>query len=462
MHVGWSAVFAAPDGGNPPALQALRERVAARLDELGWCRWRLQPAPLGLSEPRWVDDDRFDLAVHVRALAEPDDVVSYQRLAQLRDALLSQPLDHSQALWEICLIPRLEDGRFAIVGKIHHSLVDGIAALQVVGLVLDEPPDLDGSPPLNAAGERSPAGWAIDELAHSARVGLGAIRAGASAATHPHASARRAVREGRRILSAALTDMLPRAPDSHLNAPIGARRTLVGYHATREQLRAARANRGGTLNDIGLTLVAGALRALERRRGKPPQAALKAMVPVSMRRASESGPGNRISMVYIHLPVNLGSPTERLEAVRSQMQELKAGRRAEDTEAFYAAGGLVPAPLRSPLVKALASPRVFNLTISQSPGPRGTVHVLGGELKEVYSVVPIAERHSLAIGMVRYRRELFIGCYADPVALPEVSELPGLLDAELRALARHPPREDSPDAVRGSNGPAAGRRVPVR
>jgi hypothetical protein len=167
-------------------------------------------------------------------------------------------------------------------------------------------------------------------------------------------------------------------------------------------------------------------------------------------------------MVYIHLPVNLGSPTERLEAVRSQMQELKAGRRAEDTEAFYAAGGLVPAALRSPLVKALASPRVFNLTISQSPGPRGAVHVLGGELKEVYSVVPIAERHSLAIGMVRYRRELFIGCYADPVALPDVSELPGLLDAELRALARHPPRDDSPDAVRGSNRSAAGRRVPVR
>jgi WS/DGAT/MGAT family acyltransferase len=462
MHVGWSAVFAVPDGGNRPTLQALRERVAARLDELGWCRWRLQHAPLGLSEPRWVDDDHFDLAVHVRALAEPDDAVSYHRFAELRDALLSQPLDHSRALWEICLIPRLEDGRFAVVGKIHHSLVDGIAALQIVGLVLDEPPDVDGSTPLDAAGERSPVGWAIDELAHGARLGLGAIRVGAGAATHPHASARRAIREGRRILSAALTDMLPRAPDSPFNAPIGAQRTLVGYHASSAQLRAARRARGGTLNDIGLTLVAGALRALELRRGKPPQAPLKVMVPVSMRRATESGPGNRISMVYIHLPVNLGSPIERLEAVRSQMQQLKASQRAEDTEAFYAAGGLLPSPLRSPVVKALASPRVFNLTISQSPGPRGTVHVLGGELEEVYSVVPIAARHSLAIGMVRYRRELFIGCYADPVVLPDVSELPGLLDAELRALARHASRDDSPDAVRASSGHAAGHGVPVR
>jgi hypothetical protein len=123
------------------------------------------------------------------------------------------------------------------------------------------------------------------------------------------------------------------------------------------------------------------------------------------------------------------------------MQALKTSDRARDTETLYAAGALLPAPLRSPLVQALSSPRVFNLTISQSPGPRGDVHVLGNPLDEVYSVVPIAERHSLAIGMVRYRRELFIGCYADPVALPEVHELPALLHGELEALARRSPKD---------------------
>jgi hypothetical protein len=142
-------------------------------------------------------------------------------------------------------------------------------------------------------------------------------------------------------------------------------------------------------------------------------------------------------MVYVPLPVQLPSPAERLEAVRAQMHALKASGRPEGTEMLYALGGLLPVPLRSPLVKALASPRIFNLTISQSPGPRGAVHVLDCEMQEVYSVVPIAARHSLAIGMVRYRSELFIGCYADPQALPEVHELPGLLDAELRALALH-------------------------
>jgi diacylglycerol O-acyltransferase / wax synthase len=437
MHVGWSAVFSVPEGHDRPTLRELRERVAGRLDDLGWCRWRLQDAPLGLSEPRWVEDGEFDVAAHVSALAEPGESVSDERLGELRDALLSEPLDRSRALWQICLIPRLEDGRWALLGKIHHSLVDGIAALQIVGLVLDQAPDANRTraPAVVTGGEQSRLGWAIDELTQTSRVGLGAIRSAATAATNPLAAVRSVVRDGGRVLTAARADILPRAPDSSLNAPIGARRTLVGYHASRAQMREARA-RGGTLNEIGLTVVAGALRALARRRGEPPSAPLKVMVPVSMRRANETGPGNRISMVFIQLPVDLSSVTERLEAVRAQMRGLKASGRAEGTEALYGVAGLVPAPLRSPLVKALSSPRVFNLTISQSPGPRGSVQVLGCEMQEVYSVVPIADRHSLAIGMVRYRNELFIGCHADPDALAEVHELPALLHAEMQALTR--------------------------
>jgi WS/DGAT/MGAT family acyltransferase len=443
MHVGWSGVLAVPDGGDHPrpTIQALRERVAGRLDDLPWCRWRLQRAPLGLSEPRWVEDRDFDLAAHVRGLAEPAEPVSYARFAQLRDALLSEPLDLSHAPWQICLVPRLEDGRAGLLGKIHHSLVDGIAALQIVNLVLDSPPDSKGmaSTSFSTGPEQDAPRWAIDELTHTARSGLEAIRVAAGAASHPRASAHTALRGARRLLSAARTDILPRAPDSALNAPIGTGRTLVGYRVSRSDLRAARAG-GGTLNEIGLTVVAGALRALATGRGEPPTAALKVMVPVSMRRADEIGPGNRISMVYLALPVERDSPAERREAVRTEMHALKASGRPEGTEMLYALGGLVPAPLRGPVAKALASPRSFNLTISQSPGPRGTIHVLGCEMQEVYSVVPIPEEHSLAIGMLRYRNELFIGCYADPEALPEVQELPGLLDAELQALARRASR----------------------
>ncbi len=445
MHVGWSAVFEPAEGRRRPTLAALRDRVAGRLDQLDWCRWRLQSAPLGLSEPRWVRDDKFDLEAHVRALSRPAEGLSYERFADLRDDAFSQPLDLRRAPWEICMVPRLADGRMAMVGKIHHSLVDGIAALQIVGLIVDEPEQgSDGAEPSDEGGRAAPSttgplhpvAWAADEAALVARAGLGAARAVAGAAIHPLDAAGGAVRGARGFLEAARTDLLPRAPASPLDTPLSPRRTLVGYHAERSLLRDARAAGGGTLNDLGLAAVAGAVRSLAIDSDQPTTEPLKAMVPVSMRAPGEDGPGNRISMVYIQLPVQLDTPQRRLAAVRAEMQALKSSARAKGTETLYAVGSLVPAPLRAPVVKSLSSPRTFNLTISQSPGPRGELMVLGAKMEEVYSVVPITERHALAVGMVRYRRELFIGCYADPVALPEVTRLPELLDAELRALAQ--------------------------
>jgi diacylglycerol O-acyltransferase / wax synthase len=453
MHVGWTAVFAAPADRPRPTVRALRERVTARLDEVEWCRWRLQGAPLSLSEPSWAVDRHFDLAAHVVALGEPEERVSYETFAALRDEVLSEPLDRSRPLWQIFLIPRLEDGRVGMIGKVHHALVDGIAALQIVGLVVDDTPDAvsDIRTSSPAAVRRGPLDWALDRAARTVeRVsgpavdGLALFKATAAGAARPYASARAAVRDAGRVLQSAREDLLPRAPDSTLNAPIGARRTLVGYHAPRAALRRARGG-GGTVNDIGLTVVAGALRALALRRGEEPRAPLKAMVPVSMRRGGEIGPGNQISMVYIQLPINLASPDERLEWVRAETQHLKGSHRAENMQTLYAAGGLLPVPLRSLVTRAMASPRVFNLTVSQSPGPRGAVYMLGGELQEVYSVVPISAGHALAIGMVRYRQELFIGCYADPDALPEVRDLPALLEDEMRtlggaAMAPHDPQ----------------------
>ncbi|MGI9082259.1 MAG: wax ester/triacylglycerol synthase family O-acyltransferase [Thermoleophilaceae bacterium] len=450
MHVGWSAVFADPGDGERPTVQVLRERAAGKLHEVPWCRWRLEGAPLGLSEPRWVDDVDFDLSTRIVQLTEPDDRVSYGTFAALRSTVLSVPLDRSQPLWQIFLVPCLEDGRVGMVGKIHHALVDGIAALQIVGLILD---DEDGAGsqsevPWRPNVRSGPAAPALSALTDAAGAGLGAVHAGAAAAIRPQATVRRAFQGVSRLMSAALDDVLPRAPDSGLNVPIGARRTLVGYHATRAELSAARAGVGGTLNDIGLAVVAGALRALALLDDDQPQAPLKAMVPVSMRRADETAAGNRISMVYIQLPVHLGSPRERMEWVRDQMGQLKSSDRAAGTQALYETAGLLPPPLRSPMARAMVTPRVFNLTVSQSPGPRGALHLLGCELQEVYSVVPIAQGHALGIGMVRYRRELFFGCYADPDALPAVEQLPALLEAELRALGEAAPAATaSPDAA---------------
>jgi diacylglycerol O-acyltransferase len=443
MHVGWTALFAVPDDGNRPTVEKLRERAAARLDDIGWCRWKLRDAPLRLTDSRWVQDRDFDLDAHVVTVGAPDEAISYDGFAALRDSLLSQPLDRSRPLWQIVLVPRLEDGRVGLIGKIHHALVDGMAALQIVGLVVDVAPTRSSRPPVDSP---SPAPQTTERgarrrLMRPADTALAALRATAVVAARPTLSAGTAVRDALAVARAARQDLLPRAPESILNAPTGPRRTLVGYHASRTDLRAARSN-GETLNDIGLTMVAGALRSLAIRRGEAPSAPFKAMVPISMRGATEIGPGNRIAMVYVQLPVNLPTPGDRLEWVRAQMLALKDGGRGENMQTLYAAGGRLPPPLRSPLTRAIASKRTFNLTVSQSPGPRGAVHLFGCELQEVYSVVPIPAGRSLAIGMIRYRKELFIGCYADPDALPEFRLLPALLDAELRQLATPPPRAE--------------------
>ena len=438
MHVGFSAVFAAPSGRPRPSVEALRDRAAGRLHEVPWCRWRLEPAPLGLSEPRWIDDAGFDLGAHIVALTQPDDRVSHARFEALRSTVLSAPLDRSRPLWQIFLVPQLEDGRIGMVGKIHHALVDGLAALQIVNLVLDPEPDMASEPAVDwLPQERSGrVSWTRDAITRTVADGVGALRAGATAAAHPPAAIASVLRDARRVVDAAAEEVLSPAPPSALNVPLGARRILVGYHARREELRAAR-RVGGTLNDVGLAAVAGAVRALLQRDGDPPPPEpLKAMVPVSMRRLGDTASGNQISMITIALPVHLDAAAGRLEWVREQTRRLKQTDRPAGTHKLYQAAGLLPTPLRSTAAKAMATPRQFNLTVSQSPAPRGSLYLLGCELEEVYSVVPIAQGHALAIGMVRYRQELFFGCYADPDALPDADELPALIEAEMQELGR--------------------------
>ncbi|MDQ2761590.1 MAG: wax ester/triacylglycerol synthase family O-acyltransferase, partial [Actinomycetota bacterium] len=435
MHVGFSAIFAPPADHPRPSVQALRERAAGRLHEVPWCRWRLDSAPFGLGDPRWVPDADFDLRAHIVELTKPDDLVSYDSFDALRGAVLSTPLDRSRPLWQIFLVPHLRDGRVGMVGKIHHALVDGIAALGVVNLVLDPEPDVTSDPaaPWRPRGRPGAVGWALHTVSHTLDDSARALRGAVSALTHPGATADRLASEAKLIVGAVREDVLPRAPQSALNATIGARRAFVGYHAKREDMRAARAG-GGTLNDVGLAVVAGALRALALRHGDPADAPLKAMVPVSTRRIGDTTAGNQIAMVSIPLPTHLDGARERLDFVRDQTRILKHTERPATTQAMYQAAALLPPVLRSPLARAMAGPRQFNITVSQSPAPRGSLYLLGCELEQVYSVVPITQGHALAIGMVRYRQELFFGCYADPGVLDDVHGLPALLESELHAL----------------------------
>jgi diacylglycerol O-acyltransferase len=454
MHVAWSAILSAPEDGVIPSIDAIRARVTARLAWVPRCRQRLLPAALGLGEPRWVDDHDFDVARHIVQIGDRDDALDPVRFAALRDTLLSTPLDRARPLWQLAFVPRLSDGGMAVIGRVHHAMADGAAALQVAMLTLDVDDASDAPPaPWQAAPAPSPLQRALDPFVHGAEMTTRAARDVARACEHPRTAARGALRDVGRIAQALAEDLLPSAPGSQLNGTLGPRRTLVQHRVSLDQLGAITRGAAPTRNDAGLAAVAGALRALALERGEP-AAPLKALVPVNMRRAHEYGSlGNRVSMTSVWLPLDLPTPGARLEHVHRQTARFKRSERSEGTQTVLSGLGLLPNPLRAPVIRAV-TPGRFNLTISSVPGPRTALYMHGARLEEIYPVIPMAEDQTLSIGILAYNGHLHFGLFSDPDALPQATRLAELIDDELRALLRaRRPRPPLPVLAPASAGP---------
>lgn len=383
-----------------------------------------------------MDDPAFDVAAHVTALGYPDVPVALHRFRELTDATLSEPLDRARPLWHLYLVPLLEDGRAGLIFKMHHALVDGKSAVELALLLFDLEPDPAPEPAPAWAPERPPSQTrlALDAMVSNAAEPLRAAREMARLA----ASRRDGGLTGtlRRAALAFEQDLLRSAPPSYLNTAIGPRRALVRHRASMDKLLEIKRRAGVTLNDVCLTAVAGALRELAGLRGEPARP-LRVMVPVSVRGESERADlGNRISFAFIELPVAIRSRVERLRKVHRATAAFKTSGRPAGTGALLGAIGLLPDPLKDRAAQIASSARVFNLTISNIPGPRFPVYMLGAELSEAHPVVPLGGEHALSVGMFSYRDDMFFGLYADPEALPEVHELPRLIDREIVALAR--------------------------
>lgn len=434
MNVGWSALGTLPAGTTRPTVEALRTRVSSRLRYVPRCRQRLEFHPLGLGEARWVDDEAFDLDAHIVGLEEP---LSLRRFGELRDELLSTPLDRSRSLWQIAFAPRLEDGRVGVIGRVHHAMTDGGGALLIAALGLDgdddeAPPQIE---PWRPAPPRGIVVRAVDPLLEGAEVTARLVGDVARAALRPRASVRAVVRDAHRVVEAITEDLLPRAPKSQLNVRPGPRRALLTHREPLDELRGAG---GGSLNDVALAIVSGALRALALECHRPAQP-LKALVPVDVRRPSEFGTlGNHVSLAAIWLPLNLSSPAARLRHIRAATDRFKRANRPAGTTTLVAGLGLLPSGLRGAMLRA-ASPGAFNLSVSIIPGSRQPLHMLGARLDEIYPVVPVIEDQALSVGMLRYHRHLHFGLYTNPDALPQAVRLPELLAQEAAALTGRRP-----------------------
>jgi diacylglycerol O-acyltransferase len=428
MHVGFAAVLNPPPGAQAPRFPQILEHVERRLCRAPRYRQMLAPVPFGLHHPAWVDDPDFDVTRHVvRSRAA--------RLGDAIDECMSEPLPRDQPLWQIQIADRLEDGTLGVVGKAHHCMVDGVATVELASLLLDaerearHPPLDDWRPqPGPERGEMITAAVA-DRL----REGFELARLPARLAGTPQrilALARQAPG-----LARAVTDSLrPAPPGSSLNESISPLRHLALLDRPLADLLRIKNAFGVSLNDTVLAVSAAGVRRFLAERGEEPLR-LKTMVPVNVRASEEEGQyGNRISFMFVDLPCDEPNAVRRLMDVHLATSERKDADEPRAADRLLRSIVYLPHTVQQQASRLIASPRTFNLVVSNIPGPREPLYMCGCELERAYPVVPLADKHALSIGITTIADRACFGLYCDRESLPDADSLAGEIDRSIDEL----------------------------
>jgi diacylglycerol O-acyltransferase / wax synthase len=421
MHVGCVLVFE----GVPPGLAEFTEHIRSRLDLVP--RYRRSPVavPLRQGRPIWVDDPHLALEYHVRdvALAGSADDPALTRLA---GDLFSRRIDHGKPLWEMWLVERLAGGRFAIIAKSHHALVDGVANRDLVAVLLDGEPDqpLRQRPPAATAqpgpGRRQLLLETLAERVRDPREAVATLRALAA--------------RTREELEWRDLDPLARAgapPPSRLNVPVGAHRRFGWLEISLARVRKAKERLGGTVNDAVLTAVAGAVGRYLRIHGEDTEGlVLRALVPLA-----DAVPG-RVLATYAPLPVGIEDPRRRHAEISRALDGLRTSGRARAAEALVERDGFAPATILSQAARLQARQRAFNLAVTNVPGPQSPRYLLGRPLRAVYPAMPLARNQTLSVALVSYAGRLCFGLLGDYDALGDLELLTRLLEESLAELQK--------------------------
>jgi diacylglycerol O-acyltransferase / wax synthase len=426
MHTGWVAVFSQDASGRLPSFAQLRDHIGRRQARAPRYRQKLAAVPLGLYAPEWVDDRAFRVDRHVYWAPGP--------LHELVDEVMSMPLRRDRPLWEMWICEHTgEEGQFAIVGKAHHCMVDGLAAVELASLLLDPTPVPPACEPDGWRAEPEPDRVAL--LARGVRdlLGeqLGLLRWPLRAVASPSRAACE-LAGGIPRLARALEHSLRVAPESLLNRPLSPLRSLAWAQRPLEDLRRVKRAHGTTVNDVLLAAVAGGARTFFDRRGEQP-VTLKAMVPVSVRDEGDVL-GNHVSFVFAELPCEEPDPVRRLQRVNEMMSRRKLDREPESADLALKAAGYAPGVVQHAISRLLASPRTFNLVVSNIPGPAPQMYMLGCPLEAAYPVVPLADRHALSVGMTSVCDRACFGIYTDREAIPDAGLFARDVDAAITEL----------------------------
>ena len=436
MHVASTMTFEGP----VPEYNEFRAHLASRMHLVPRFRQKLRFVPLDQGRPVWVDDPHFNLRYHLRhtALPEPG---GEDELRTLAARVFSQSLDRSKPLWEMWLVDGLQGNRFAIVAKSHHALVDGVSGVDITTVLFDVSPDPGESP--------EPEEWIPEPEPTEAQLLGDALLERATNRDELTRGVRALVRRPRAALGAvgeaaaaigSLAGASFAAPPSPLNVPIGPHRRFRWVTADLGEFKRIKNAHGGTVNDVVLTVVTGALgRHLRSRGASTSSLELKAMVPISVRAEEEHGAlGNRVSAMMATLPVWCEDPVERLAIVRSRMGDLKQSKQAVGAEMITELANFAPPTIMGQAARLQTRQRLFNLVVTNVPGPQFALYLLGRRLEAIYPMVPLALNQSVCVGIMSYDGQINFGLVGDYDAMPDLDALGSDLEFEIGRLSKAP------------------------
>ena len=434
MHIGGLTLVEGP----PPNMEEFLEQIRRRLHLVPRYRHKLAYTAIDSGRPVWVDDPSFNLEYHVRHTALPAPG-TWEQLQELTARIFSQQLDRSKPLWEMWLIEGLEDDRFALITKTHHSLIDGIAGVDLATVLFDISPNPPQIPNSGRAWkphqEPGTAQLIAAGVTGAARAGVALVEGALDAISHPERAMARA-REVAEGLGEILWAGLNPAPDTPLNVPIGPHRRFVAVTAGLEDFKTVKNAFGGTVNDVVLAVVAGALRDFLIARGRRTEGVeMRALVPVSVRTEDDAGTaGNRIVVMRGPLPVYIADPLNRLRFVSHAMDGLKESKQALGAEVISGAQNFAPPTILAQASRLNFSTRLFNLIVTNVPGPQFPLYVLGREMVTAIPVAFLPENHALAIAIMSYNGQMNFGLLGDFDALHDIDRIGEDIREELAAL----------------------------
>ena len=451
MHVGALVIFEGP----PPGRDEFCAHLESRLHLVPRYRQKLAVPRLEMGRPFWVDDPSFNLDYHVRHTGLPKPG-SDDQLRQLVGRIFSQRLDRSKPLWELWIVQGLERGRFALISKTHHALVDGVSGVDIATVLFDLSPvpaeTGDDDDRWVAQPEPSDAELVAEGIKGLVRTPFDLAGSAIGAAQNPSRTLSRA-REAAEGVGEVVWAGLNPAPDVPLNVEIGSHRRVWWVQSRLADFKEIKDALGGTVNDAVLAVVAGALGSWLRERGiRTEGMELRALVPVSIRHEDEHGTlGNRIAAMRGPLPVYARDPVERLAIVREGMGHLKESKQALGAEVISGLQDFAPPTLLAQASRLNFSTRLFNLIVTNVPGPQFPLYILGREMEEIVPIAFLPENHALAIAIMSYNGKVDFGLLGDYDAMADIESVGGHVEESLDALLRAA-RKQSEKSARANGG----------